>query len=211
MHRPFADGRNVFHARTLPVSRRRFGALCAVAPWMAHSPAQAVPGAGPPGRDDFPKVVLVNQHNRPLRYYDDLIQGRHTVAINFIFAQCSEICATTTANLAGVQELLGDRLGRQVKMVSVSIDPLHDSPAVLKAYAANFGVRDGWHFLTGRAQDIERVRRHLGVYDRDPEKDRDISQHTGMVVYGNEARGRWGRVSAMADPRRIFDSITRWS
>lgn len=182
-----------------------------VAAWALQSAARAAPSAFPPGRSDFPNVALVNQHNRQLRYYDDLIHGRHTVAINFVFAQCSDICAATTANLANVQELLGDRLGRQVRMASISIDPLHDSPAILKAYAANFGVREGWQFLTGRPKDIELIRRHLGVYDRNPEVDRDISQHTGMVVYGNQAKGRWSRVSAMADPQRIFESLVRWT
>jgi protein SCO1/2 len=191
--------------------RRRFAALAALVPWSVHAPGQAAPSALPPGRADFPRVVLVNQHNRQVRYYDDLIHGRHTIAINFIFAQCSDICAATTANLAEVQELLGDKLGRQVRMASISIDPMQDSPAVLKAYAAGFGVREGWQFLSGHPGDVERIRRHLGVYDRDPEVDRDISQHTGMVVYGNQARGRWSRVSAMADPRRIAKSITRWS
>ena len=211
METGFVDPRSFVRPRTLPVSRRRFAAVFAVAPWMVHAPSRAVPSAKPPAREDFPRVVLVDQHNRKVRYYDDLIQGDHAIAINFVFAQCSEICAAATANLAHVQELLGDRLGRRVRMASITIDPLHDSPAVLKAYAANFGVREGWQFLTGRADDIERVRRQLGVYDRDPEKDRDISQHTGMLVYGNQARGRWGRVSALADPRRIFDSITRWA
>ena len=63
----------------------------------------------------------------------------------------------------------------------------------------------------GRPNDIKLIRRQLGAYERDPARDRDRSQHTGMLVYGNQARGRWSRVSALADPRRIFASITRWT
>jgi len=191
--------------------RRRFAAAVALAPWAVHWPALGAPSALPPGRADFPNVVLLNQDGRAIHFYDDLIRGDHTVAINFIYAQCADICPMTTANLARVQGLLGERLGRDVRMASISIDPVRDSPAVLKAYAEHFGARAGWQFLTGRSRDIELIRRTLGVYERDPAKDRDKSQHTGMLVYGNEARGRWSRVSALADPRRIFDSITRWT
>jgi len=191
--------------------RRRFAAAVALAPWAVHGPALGAPSALPPGRADFPNVVLLNQDGRAIHFYDDLIRGDHTVAINFIYAQCADICPMTTANLVRVQGLLGERLGRDVHMASISIDPVHDSPAVLKAYAERFDVRAGWQFLTGRPNDIDLIRRTLGVYDRDPAKDRDKSQHTGMLVYGNQARGRWSRVSALADPRRIVASITRWT
>lgn len=192
------------------IHRRQFATAVALASWAVHGPAAGAPSAVPPGRADFPAVVLLNQHGQPVRYYDDLIRGNHIVAINFMFAQCSDICPGTTANLARVQTLLGNRLGREVRLASISLDSARDTPVILKAYAEQFEARAGWQFLSGRPKDINLVRRHLGVFERDPAKDRDITQHTGMLVYGNEARGRWGRVSALADPRRIVESITRW-
>ena len=192
-------------------TRRRFAAAALLAPWLLPGPAWAAGSALPPDRSDFPKVTLLNQHGQPVRYYDDLIAGDHTVVINFIYTQCADSCPTATANLARVQTLLGDRLGREVRLASISLDPVRDTPVILKAYAEPFGARPGWQFLTGRAKDIELIRRQLGAFDRDPVKDRDRSQHTGMLIYGNQARGRWSRVSAQADPRRIFDSITRWT
>jgi protein SCO1 len=192
------------------MGRRRFAAVVALGCCL-QAPVRSSPSAQPPGRADFPNVVLLNQDSQPVRFYEDLVRGDHVVAINFIYAQCSDICPATTANLAQVQALLGDRLGRDVRMASISIDPRRDTPTILKAYAGNFHARAGWQFLTGRLQDIERIRRQLGVFDRDPAKDRDKSQHTGMLVYGNEARGRWSRIPALADPQRIVASITRWS
>jgi len=206
----FAKARRPDPATAMLIGRRRFAALVALGCYL-QGPARSSPSAQPPGRSDFPDVVLLNQDGRPVRFYDDLVRGDHIVAINFIFAQCSDICPATTANLAKVQSLLGDRLGRDVRMASISIDPRRDSPAILKAYAGQFDARAGWQFLTGQPGDIERIRRGLGVFDRDPAKDRDKSQHTGMLVFGNEARGRWSRVSALADPRRIVASITRWT
>lgn len=198
-------------ARALPLRRRQFAAIVAVAWAAGQEPAHGIPSAQPPGRADFPTVVLVNQRGEPVRFYDDLVRGDHTIAINFMYAQCADICPTTTANIARVQSLLGDRLGRQVRIASISIDPRRDTPAILKAYAEQFGARPGWDFLTGQPRGIDRIRRHLGVYERDPARDRDKTQHTGMLVYGNQARGRWSRVSVLADPQRIADSITRWT
>ena len=191
-------------------TRRRFAAGL-LAPWLLPGSAWGAGSALPPGRSDFPNVTLLNQHGQPVRYYDDLIAGDHTVVINFIYTQCADSCPTATANLARVQTLLGDRLGREVRLASISLDPVRDTPVILKAYAELFDTRPGWQFLTGRVKDIEQVRRQLGAFERDPVKDRDRSQHTGMLIYGNQARGRWSRVSAQADPRRIFDSITRWT
>jgi protein SCO1 len=189
------------------LTRRRFAAAAVLLPWSAHG----APSALPPDRADFSNVVLLNQDGRAVRFYDDLVRGKHMVVINFIYAQCGDICPMTMSNLARVQELLGDRLGRDVRLASISIDSARDTPAILKAYAERFDARPDWQFLTGRPGDIDMIRRQLGVFDRDPVKDRDKSQHTGMLVYGNQARGRWSRVSALADPRRIVDSITRWT
>lgn len=192
------------------ILRRRFAAAVALAACATRAHAAGGPGATSPESTAFPNPQLIDQDGKPVRFYADLLHGDHTTAINFIFAQCSDICPATTANLAKVQELLGERLGRELRMASISIDPAHDTPAILKAYAASFGVRQGWQFLTGKARDIEQIRRKLGVFDRDPKIDRDRSQHTGMLVYGNEARGRWGKVPALAHPERIVESITRW-
>ena len=98
-----------------------------------------------------------------------------------------------------------------MRLASISIDPARDTPAILKGYAERFDAHAGWQFLTGRPADIELLRRQLGVFERDPAKDRDKTQHTGMLVIGNQARGRWSRISALADPHKIFISITRWT
>ena len=193
------------------VTRRRFATALALAPWAVHWSALGAPSALPPDRADFSNPVLLNQDGMKVRFYDDLIRGDHSVVINFIFAQCGDICPMTMANLARVQDLLGQRLGREVRLASISIDSARDTPAILKAYAERFDARPGWQFLCGRQSDIDLIRRQLGVYERDPAKDRDKTQHTGMLIYGNQARGRWSRISALADPRRIFDSITRWT
>jgi protein SCO1/2 len=115
----------------------------------------------------------------------------------------------TTANLVQVQAALGERLGREVFMYSITLDPQTDMPAVLKQYAEGYGVKPGWYFLTGQDEEIQSLRRTLGLYDRDPRIDADKTQHTGLIIYGNEATGRWGAVPALLAPERIVQAVLK--
>ena len=154
----------------------------------------------------FPDVALVTQDGRRVRFYSEVLRGK-TVLINFIFTQCEDLCPRTASNLRRVQDLLGDALGRTVYIVSISIDPANDTPGTLKTYAEHVGARKGWDFLTGNAKDIELIRRKLGVFDR--EEDDDPTLHTGMLVYGNEAKGVWRATYVMAPPQQIVRSVSR--
>jgi protein SCO1 len=166
------------------LSRRRLATALVMAPCIVVAPfARAAPG-GAPGRADFPNVELLNQDGKTLRFYDDLIRGDHTVVMGFIYAQCGDICPMTMSNLARVQALLGDRLGREVRLASISLDPQRDSPAILKGYAERFDARLGWQFLTGRPRDIDAVRRKLGAYDRDPAIERDGMARKDTISLG---------------------------
>ena len=151
----------------------------------------------------LPNVPLVTQNKRRVRFYTDLVRGNRIVLINFMYAQCSEICPGMTANLVQVQRVLGKRVGREVFMYSISLLPEQDSPEVLAAYAKGMGVGPGWTFLTGQGSDIESLRRGLGYSDPNPELDIDITQHIGMVRIGNDKLGRWMACPALAKPRQI--------
>jgi protein SCO1/2 len=155
----------------------------------------------------FPNVKLQTQEGKEVRFYDDLIKGR-IVTINFFYAKCEGICPTVTANLARAQKLLGDRVGREVFMYSISLKPEHDTPAVLKEYAAMFKAKPGWSFLTGNPDDIELLRRSLGFTNLDPRLDQDKSQHIGNVRYGNERLMLWGTCPGMARPEFLAKSIS---
>ena len=108
-----------------------------------------------------------------------------------------------------VQRELGDLVGDQVQMLSITLDSDVDDPARLAAYAADYGVGPGWTFLTGDHGDIERLRRSLGAFDPDPILDQDRSQHAGLVIYGCEPLGRWAGVPGLLRPERIADSVRR--
>lgn len=157
---------------------------------------------------NFPNVVLTTHEGKKVRFYDDLIKDK-IVIFNFMYAACDGICPGTTANLLQVQKLLGDRVGKDIFMYSITLKPEQDTPEVLKEYAEAYQVKPGWLFLTGDPKDIELLRRKLGFIDRDPVRDADKSNHIGMVRYGNERMQWWAGCPGMLRASGIVKSISR--
>lgn len=168
-------------------------ALATVAHW--HE-AVAAPADSPWGKDYFPNIALVNQDGKTLKFYDEMIKDK-VVLINFFYATCHDACTLETAKLRQVQEALGDRVGRDIFMYSISIDPSQDNPATLKAYMDKFQVGPGWQFLTGNEADINYLRKKLGLYEDGQSK----SEHTMNMIIGNEATGRWKVRSTFDNPK----------
>lgn len=161
------------------------------------------------GAARFPDVTLTTHEGKDVTF-SDLVKGR-IVAVNVVYTNCQYACPIETSRLARMQQLLGDRMGREVFFLSISIDPEHDTPAVLKAYAAKFNAGPGWVFLTGRIADIDLLTRKLGLWS-DPAGTQD--GHRPMLLVGNEATGQWMRTSALDNPaytaRIISDWLTSW-
>lgn len=159
----------------------------------------------------FPNCAMRTQDNRRVRFYDDCLKDK-LVLVQFTYATCEGKCPLITANLVEVQRLLGDRVGRDIFMVSISLKPEHDTPQVLKEHAEMHGVGPGWTFLTGRRADVEALRRRFGMVDPDPVLDADPTRHTGMIRIGDVPRERWlacpGRLPAPAIVRTVL-SIAR--
>ena len=159
------------------------------------------------GADYFTNVVLTNQNGDQVKFYDDLIKNKFVV-INMMYAQCSEgVCPISTYNMRQVQKALGDRVGRDIHMYSITLLPDFDTPQVLKKYAVDNKVGLGWQFLTGKFSDIEMVRRKLGIYDLDPVVDADRTQHAGIVRIGNDAYDNWMMASALGSHESILQVI----
>jgi protein SCO1 len=153
-------------------------------------------------------VALTTHEGRKVRFYDDLLMDK-TVLINFMYTTCDGKCPITTATLVGVQRILGPRVGRDIFMYSISLDPKHDTPRVLKQYARQFGVKPGWVFLTGTPDAVEVLRTRLGFVDSDPVVDKDRAQHIGMLKYGIEALERWAACPVFVKPETIANLLLR--
>jgi protein SCO1/2 len=99
-------------------------------------------------------------------------------------------------------------MGRDVFFYSITIDPGHDTPQVLKEYAQTFHAGPGWTFLTGNEKDIELISRKLGLYSEPNPANPD--GHTPMLIIGNEATGQWMRNSATDNAKFLARTIGDW-
>jgi len=159
------------------------------------------------GANYFPNVVLTTQDGQKVHFYDDVLKGK-SVVIDLIYTTCGYACPLETARLVQVQKMLGDRVGKDIFFYSITIDPAHDTPKVLKAYAEKYHVGPGWTFLTGKKADIELVGRKLGLWsDPDPN---NPDGHTPSVLIGNEPGGQWMRNAATDNPRFLSNMIGNW-
>ena len=156
------------------------------------------------GGSHFPNVELITQNGQKVRFYDDLIKGK-VVAVNLIYTTCKYSCPLETARMVQLQKLMGDRMGKDIFFYSISIDPEHDTPEVLKAYAENYHVGPGWLFLTGKQADIKLLSHKLGL-DSLPSVD-DPDGHTPHLLIGNEATGLWMKNSALDNTRFLAMKI----
>lgn len=166
----------------------------------------AAPAGGTPksagGAAYFPNHELVTQENKTVRFYDDLMKNK-VVLINFMFTTCKGVCSPMTANLAKVQQQLGERLGKEVVILSFTVDRETDTPAVLKKYADSFKARPGWYFLTGKKENLDGVLYKLGGYVDDK------NAHNLKLIVGNEATGEWQKMHAMANPTEIAAAVLK--
>ena len=121
----------------------------------------------------FPNLVLTAHDGRKLKFYDDLVKDK-IVIFNMFYAKCEGICSPITRNLVRLQNILGNRVGKDIFMYSFTLKPKEDTVMAMKHYAHMHKVKPGWLFLTGSADDMETMRRKLGFVDPDPEVDKDL-------------------------------------
>jgi len=183
--------------------RRYFASVIGTLLLAASVPA--VDANSPWGANYFPNTPLITQDGEDVRFFDDLIEGK-VVLVNFIYTACVDTCPLETAQLVRVQRILGDRLGKDVFFYSISIDPEHDTPAVLAEYKERFGAN--WTFLTGEESEIIHLRRKLGLYVEEIQ-DGSLNHNVNMII-GNQATGRWMKRSPFENPYVLADQLGNW-
>jgi protein SCO1 len=179
-------------------------------PALAHADASSPGGAKPssqepptapsPAQQYFSDVILVSQYGEMMHFYRDLLRGK-VVVINAFFSSCEGSCPVMMATFASLQEWLGERLGTQVHLLSVSVDPQTDTPAKLKAYAERLNAKPGWFFLTGEKQQVERALYKLGQYVEYKE------DHSNLIIIGNDTTGLWKKAHGLARTEDIIKVV----
>jgi protein SCO1/2 len=151
----------------------------------------------------FSDVLLVNQNNQQLRLYSDLLQGK-VVVISSFMATCTSACPPKNRNLEKIQAAAGTRLGKDVLILSISVDPVTDTPERLKEYAKIYHAKPGWHFLSGKKENVDWALYKIGQYVPDKEN------HVNIIVMGNEPTGLWKKAFGLAAADELiktFESV----
>jgi protein SCO1 len=148
----------------------------------------------------FTDIILVNQDGQPVRFYSDLIKNK-VVVINAFFATCHGSCLPMNRNLEKVQEAFKERMGKDLFIVSISVDPELDTPASLKEYAKKLNAVPGRLFITGEKKNVDLALYKLGQYVE--QKD----QHTNIFIVGNERTGLWKKVFGLAKAEEIIRAV----
>jgi protein SCO1/2 len=153
-----------------------------------------------PAERYFGDAVLTNQDGKQLRLYTDILKG-NVVIINSFYSTCNGVCRVTIPVFKQLQDDLGERVGKDVRLVSITADPESDTPEVLKRYAAGVGAKPGWDFLTGDKETVDQVLYKLGLYTEAKE------EHSNIFIVGNEPTGLWKKVLGVAPPYEIRRSV----
>jgi len=179
------------------------GVLAMVALFATAAPAEAATSQRNPrevaaARGYFTDTELIDQHGEVHRFYSDLLEGK-VVVIDSIFTTCTLVCPVLGQKMKSLQAAAGDRLGKDVNLISISVDPETDTPAKLRAFGEQFGAKEGWYFLTGSRENVARVLGKLGFAVDDKES------HSTIVLMGNEQTGLWKKTNGLSSSGELIE------
>ncbi|HEY6871202.1 MAG TPA: SCO family protein [Geobacteraceae bacterium] len=150
-----------------------------------------------------PDVVLVNQDGAKVRL-KSYIETNQPVVLDFVYATCTTICPILSAGFASLQNRLGPD-ARKARLVSITIDPEHDTPKVMKEYLKRYHAKPGWDFLTGTREDIDRVMRAFDAYV--PDK----MLHHQLTLIRSPRDGRWTRIKGLVSGAELLEEYAKAS
>jgi protein SCO1/2 len=117
--------------------------------------------------------------------------------LNFIFTTCTTICPVLAASFYQVQHELGEE-SKNVKMISISIDPEYDTPEKLRSYAERFNAGPQWQFLTGETDDIIAVEKAFDAFRGAK------MNHEPLTFIRAKEDGSWVRITGIASAKEIL-------
>ena len=133
---------------------------------------------------EIPDIFLTDQNGKQVRLYSDLVKGK-VVLVHFFFTKCSDVCPMQGRSLMKLKNRLGDRLGRDIFFISISKDPLNDTPEKLSQWGKRYGVGAGWTLVTGDQPVIKKL-----LWDFTGEEIGQVT-HESIVLIGNDRTGVW--------------------
>ena len=152
-------------------------------------------------RNYFSNLEVIDQDGQTLRFYDDLLKDK-VVVINFIFTNCQGACPLMTQNLTMVRDMLGVTLGQEIHFVSISIDPIRDTPAAMKEFAeTHYADQAGWRFVTGNQDKLEYIVKKLGQYNE------EVDAHSTLLLAANVRTAHWTKIPPNVPPNGVVQRL----
>lgn len=149
----------------------------------------------------LPDVGVHTQEGKKVRFYSDLVKDK-VVLLSFFFTSCTYVCVRQGGNLSKVKALLGERLGRDVFLISISMDPKADTPQKLKGWGHAFGAGPGWTLVSSDTPEMNRMLKAFTGNSPGPQ-----DTHSSLVFIGNDRTGQWKTVDGMRDPAFLTNLI----
>ncbi|WP_319783485.1 SCO family protein [Oceanisphaera sp. IT1-181] len=176
---------------------------------QAHSPEQhahahAEPTQAADTTVHFVEVPLLDQHGHTVNLKQDLVADK-LVVMSFVYTSCTTVCPVVSGLMKQVQSLLGERVGAEVQLVSISVDPLRDTPSRLQQYSQGFNAGDGWIWLTGTTQSINQTLKGLGAWAADYEA------HPPLIMVGDGRSNNWSRFYGFTAPEVLVAKVDELS
>lgn len=148
----------------------------------------------------FAGLDLVDHNGRKVDLYEDVMQD-HSLVIHTFYANCTGSCPMTFQTMKALQTSLGKRMEKEVRLVSITIEPAEDTPAALKGFARQLGAKPGWIFLTGSEAQVTAALKRLKLYTEQK------AQHGGLLLAGNNRTGLWKKISGLADVGKVDELV----
>lgn len=148
----------------------------------------------------FADVKLLDQNSRERSLKADVI-GDRIVVMDFVYTSCTTVCPVVSAIMGEVQQKLGGRVGREVALVSLTVDPVRDTPARLRDYARSRGAGAGWSWLTGSTTAVNDTLKGMGTWTP------NFEDHPVVMMVGDGRSGKWTRFYGFADPAMLVAQV----
>lgn len=180
----------------------------------AFSTTEYEPVSVPRTSDRFPDVDLMNQHGEAVRFYSDLVQDQ-CVCIVYFYTRCNGSCPTTTQVVRRLRKDLSEEFdASELRFISLTLEPEVDTPEELREYMDRYQIEESdsmpeWTYATGNYDEVEALRRSLGIYDLDPVIDADKTEHAAILTFGNDRLDRWAALPVAMDYEQLKKAMVR--
>lgn len=146
-----------------------------------------------------PALTLINQDRMPIKL-SEILNDDRPVMLQFIYASCTTICPVLSAGFSSLQDKLGPE-AVNIQLVSITIDPEHDNPEVMKKYRENYQATDRWEFLTGSRKDIDAVLHAFDSYVSNK------MSHKPLTFIKIPGKSEWRRLNGLMGSEELYTEL----